>query len=261
MPAMPPKPLKRPVCNAATGRCTTCCTGNSPFGVVAATTRGGCLFPIQKLSDSISIGFKKTCRAIKSESVLSQIKRALSRWESKPPHGCLSINAKWGRMTGTPRECADWSMRQQRVLLRRRNDCIAIPHDPLYRCRDRCAGRPCGRDLSGCASVDRRDTQLRRIARLFPCIGQFVCEGGRHSGRPALRACLLRCIYPRHVRGIWLRARANTSDSDYRRDVSGHPLVFVCAGLCAARLLPLLLVLSGDHISPCRAGDCCALFA
>ena len=96
---------------------------------------------------------------------------------------------------------------------------------------------------------------------MFPCIGQFVLQAAWHSGGPAWRAGVLLRIRPRHIRGIRLCARPDTSDSDYRCDVSGHALVFICAGVCAACLLPLLLVLSGHHISAGRVGDCRALFA
>lgn len=96
---------------------------------------------------------------------------------------------------------------------------------------------------------------------MFPGIGKFVFEGGWYSRGDAWRAGILLCIRLRYVRGIRLRTRADTSDSDHQCDVSGDALVFICAGLCAARVLPLLLVFSGNYISAGRARDCRALFA
>ena len=96
---------------------------------------------------------------------------------------------------------------------------------------------------------------------MFPGIGQFVFQGAWHSGGPAWRAGVLLRVRPRYIRGVRLRARADISDSDYRCDVSVHALVFVCAGLCITRLLPILLVLSRNHIFAGRVDDCRALFA
>ena len=47
----------------------------------------------------------------------------------------------------------------------------------------------------------------------------------------------------------------NISCFDRWRDVSDDALVSVCAGVSAARLLPILFVLSGNHISYRRAAD------
>ena len=57
--------------------------------------------------DSISISLKETWKAKRSERALSSIKRVPSRWEFKPLHRSSSISAKWDRMTGTQRACAN----------------------------------------------------------------------------------------------------------------------------------------------------------
>ena len=54
---------------------------------------------------------------------------------------------------------------------------------------------------------------------------------------------------------VRLCARANISHFNHWRDVSRHALAAVRSGLPAARLLPLLPVLCGNHVSACRAGD------
>jgi hypothetical protein len=52
-------------------------------------------------------------------------------------------------------------------------------------------------------------TRLRRIARLFPCAGQLLCEGWWNSASCVRHAGLLQRIQLRHVRGFRLCARAN----------------------------------------------------
>ena len=93
---------------------------------------------------------------------------------------------------------------------------------------------------------------------MFPSIRQFVCAGGRNSSGSVRHAGLLQRIYLRYIRGVRLRARENISHFDSGSDVSSHALAAVRAGLPAARVLPLLFVLGGNHISACRAGDCSA---
>ena len=89
----------------------------------------------------------------------------------------------------------------------------------------------------------------------FRVLGSSYAQAGRNSGGHAWSARLFHGVHFRHIRSVWLRASANVSYSDDWRNVSGDALVFVCAGLPAARLLPLLFVLSGTHISYRRAAD------
>ena len=63
------------------------------------------------------------------------------------------------------------------------------------------------------------------------------------------------CVHFRHIRSVRLLVGANVCHFDRWRNVSGDTLVSVCAGVSAARVLPLLFVLSGTHISYRRAAD------
>ena len=95
-------------------------------------------------------------------------------------------------------------------------------------------------------------------ARLFQSPGQCVRQSSRNSRGLVWSACLFQRVYLRYVRGIRLRARAHISHSNHWRDVSRYALAALRSGLPAARVLPLLPVLCGNHVSACRAGDCSA---
>ena len=85
-----------------------------------------------------------------------------------------------------------------------------------------------------------------------------VRESSRNSARLVWSACLFQCVHLRYVRGVRLRARAHISHSNRWRDVPRHALVALRPGLPAPRLLSLLPVFCGNHVSTCRAGDCSA---
>ena len=163
------------------------------------------------------------------------------------------MGSPWTQKIRTRKAFAPRSM--QRWRENRRHDRIAISHHSLHGSGHCCGGRSGRCNLSQCAGAHWRDHQLRRVTRLFPGIGQFVRKGRRRPSRVAWRVRLFLCICFRYVCSVWLHASPNVSHSDDWRNVSGYALVLVCAGLRAARLLPLLFVLSGNHISYCRPDD------
>ena len=63
------------------------------------------------------------------------------------------------------------------------------------------------------------------------------------------------CVHFRHIRSVRLLAGAEIPCFDRWCDVSDDTLAAVRAGFSAACVLPILFVLSGNHISYCRAAD------
>jgi hypothetical protein len=141
------------------------------------------------------------------------------------------------------------------------HDGITISDDSVHRRRNRFVGRPRGCNLSDCAGAYRRDPKLRRIAGLFSGIGQFVCQDRRHSSGNPRRTGIFQRVQLRHVCRIWPRVGAEIPCSNCRCHVHGHAVAAVCTGVSATCVLPLLLVLSGDYVSHCRATDRCAAWS
>ena len=105
------------------------------------------------------------------------------------------------------------------------------------------------------AGAHWRNPQLRRFAGLFSGIGQFVWQAGRNSGGHAWSARLFHGVYFRHIRSVRLLMGAEICCFDRWCDVFDDTLVSLCAGVSAARVLPILFILSGTHISYRGAAD------
>ena len=63
------------------------------------------------------------------------------------------------------------------------------------------------------------------------------------------------CVHFRHIRSVRLRAGAEIPCFDRRCDVPDDAMAAVRASFSAACVLPILFVLSSNHISHCRAAD------
>ena len=63
------------------------------------------------------------------------------------------------------------------------------------------------------------------------------------------------CVCFRHIRSVRLLMGAEVCCFDRWRDVFDDTLVSLCAGVSAARVLPILFILSGTHISYRGAAD------
>jgi hypothetical protein len=135
------------------------------------------------------------------------------------------------------------------------HDRIAVSHHSLHGSGHCCRGRSGRCNLSDRSGAHWRDPQLRRFAGLFSGIGQFVCQAGRNSGGHTWSARLFHGVHFRHIRSVRLLVGAEIPCSNDWRDVSDDALAAVCAGVSAACLLPILSILSGNHISHRRAAD------
>jgi hypothetical protein len=137
------------------------------------------------------------------------------------------------------------------------HDRIALSHHSLHGSGHCCRGRSGGCNLSECPGAHWRDPQLRRIAGLFSGIGQFVLEVGRNSGSSDRRARVFHRVHTRHIHSVRLLVGVKIPCFDHCCDVSNDTLAAVCAGVSVARVLPILSILSGDHVSYRRAVDRC----
>ncbi len=70
-------------------------------------------------------------------------------------------------------------------------------------------------------------------------------------------ARLFHGVHFRHIRSVRLCTCAQIPCFDRRCDVSGNTLAALRSGVSAARLLPILFVLSGNHVSHRRTADRC----
>ena len=89
----------------------------------------------------------------------------------------------------------------------------------------------------------------------FRVLGSSYAQAGRNSGGHAWSARLFHGVHFRHIRSVRLLTGAEISCFDRWCDVSDDTLVSLCAGFSAARVLPILFILSGTHISYRRAAD------
>src|SRR6266545_1641519 len=246
---------KQPDCRAVFGKCTTCSIGNKKPGA-RPLMFANCLNLMRERSDSISISSKKTWTANRPEPGSKPIASAASHLGYRLLPLCSLIISRWNRKTRTRKAFAPRSTLRWRK--NRRHDRIAISHDHLHRCRDRFAGWSGRFNIFNRAGANGRDARLWWIAGLFQSPRQCVRQSSRNSGRLLWSACLFQCVRLRYVRAVRLRARAHISHSNHWRDVSRHALAALRSGLPAARLLPLLPVFCGNHVSACGAGDCSA---
>src|SRR5258707_1159661 len=132
---------------------------------------------------------------------------------------------------------------------------IAVPHHSLHDSGHCCRGRSGGCNLSDRAGAHWRDHQLRRFAGLFSGIGQFVCQAGRNSPGHAWSARLFHGVHFCHIRSVWLPTGAEIPCLDSWCDVSDDTLAAIRSSFSAACVLPILFVLSGNHVSYRRPAD------
>jgi hypothetical protein len=86
------------------------------------------------------------------------------------------------------------------------------------------------------------------------CGGSPDCFRWNSGGYP-WSARLFHCVHFRHIRSVRLPTGAKIPCFDRWCHVSGDTLAAVRSSFSAARVLPILFVLSGNHISYCRSAD------
>ena len=86
-------------------------------------------------------------------------------------------------------------------------------------------------------------------------VSEMVGQAERNSGGHAWSAGLFHSVQSRNICRIRALLGAEIPYSNDRCDVLDDAVVFVCAGVPAACVLSILSILSGNHISYCRAAD------